>query len=178
MARWRKKKGFPEPGKSTLPLSWQAVSQRAAVVANGTDSLQNLNDSISLGLHRKGSRSSQPEGVGTTSPFYSPSNHKGILLLHLDDNRAKGGKGPMSKHHKLWRWLCGDVMHVHGSVKFRYSQTKPAEDRRSVKRFRTFKERLPGKVILAKQYFGPCPQCAPSVIKYCTACLKMSVTSQ
>lgn len=77
------KKGFPEPGKSTLPLSWQAVSQRAAVDANGTDSLQNLNDSISLGLHRKGSRSSQPEGVGTISLFYSPSNHKGIFYWFI-----------------------------------------------------------------------------------------------
>lgn len=93
MARW-KKKGFPEPGESTLPLSWQAVSQRAAVDANGTDSLQNLNDSISLGLHRKGSRSSQPEGVGTISLFYSPSNHKGILLVHLDDNGQKAERAP------------------------------------------------------------------------------------
>lgn len=52
----------------------------------------------------------------------------------------------MSKHHKLRQWLCGDVMHVHGSVKFCYSQTKPVEDCRSMKRFRKFKECFPGKV--------------------------------
>lgn len=90
----------------------------------------------------------------------------------------KAERAPMSKQHKLWRWLCGHVMHVHGSVKFCYSQTKPVEDCRSIKTFRTFKEFLPGKVILANQYFGPCPQCQPFVIKYCTGGLKMSFTSQ
>lgn len=96
--------------------------------------------------------------------FYSSSNHKGILPVHLDDNGARGVKGLMSEHHKLWRWLCGNVMHDHGSVKFcniaRQNQLRTAE----VYGGRSGKFKVsPRAGDASKSVIGPGPHCQPFV---------------
>lgn len=52
----------------------------------------------------------------------------------------------MSEHRKLWGWLCGDVMRVHGSTVCCYGPKKTVQDGRDRKRPETLKKVTQSKV--------------------------------